>query len=101
MVKNRNIFLVYLLSLVTFGIYGIYWVVQTKMEMNDLGATIPTAWLIIIPIVNLFWVYKYCEGFSHVKNDDKKILWFILWIIPYVGIIMPGIIQHGLNKLSQ
>ena len=53
MVMHRNIFLVYLFSFITFGIYTIYWLVSTKEEMNTLGATIPTAWLIIVPIVNI------------------------------------------------
>ena len=64
MVKNRNIVMVYILSMITFGIYGIFWTVATKNEMNGLGAEIPTAWLIIIPIANIYWMYKYCEGFS-------------------------------------
>jgi len=99
MVKKRNIVLVYLLTIITFGIYGIYWMVSTKNEMNSLGAKIPTAWLIIIPIANLFWIYKYCEGFAGtVKKDNNSLLWFILYIL--VGIIMPAIVQSELNKLA-
>ena len=98
-VKHRNIILVYVFSIITIGIYGIYWQVSTKNEMNKLGAKIPTAWLLIIPIANLYWIYKYCEGFSDkVKKDDNTILWFILWIL--IGIIMPAIVQSELNKLA-
>jgi len=100
MVKKRNIAMVYLLSFITFGIYGIYWMVVTKNEINGLGAEIPTAWLIIIPIANIYWMYKYCEGFSEkVKKDDNPILWFVLYIL--VGIIMPAIVQSELNKLAK
>jgi len=99
MVKHRNIFLVYLFSIITFGIYAIYWMVSTKNEMNKLGAKIPTAWLLIVPIANIYWTYKYCEGFAeHVKKDNNGILWFILYIL--VGIIMPAIVQSELNKLA-
>ena len=59
MVKHRNIFLVYLFSIITFGIYALYWMVSTKNEINSLGAKIPTAWLLIVPIANLYWIYKY------------------------------------------
>lgn len=45
---------VLLLPLITFGIYQIVWYVKTKNEMNQLGATIPTAWLVIVPIVNIW-----------------------------------------------
>src|SRR3989344_790287 len=98
MVKHRNIFLVYLFSIITLGIYAIYWVVSTKNEINSFGAKIPTAWLIIVPIANLYWMYKYCEGFAqNVKKDDNTLLWFILSVL--VGIIMPAIVQSELNKL--
>ena len=100
MVKHRNIFLVYLFSIITFGIYSLYWFVSTKKEMNNLGAKIPTAWLLIVPIANIYWEYKYCEGFSQVvKKDDNTILWFILLFL--VGIIMPAIVQSELNKIAE
>ena len=99
-VKERNIVLVYIFSIITFGIYALYWTVSTKNEMNGLGAKIPTAWLLIIPIANLFFIYKYCEGFATVvKKDHQTILWFVLYIL--VGIIMPAIVQSELNKLAK
>ena len=97
MVKHRNIFLVYLFSIVTLGIYAIYWLVSTKNEINSLGAKIPTGWLIIVPIANLYWAYRYCEGFAQkVKKDNNTILWFILYVL--IGIVMPAIVQSELNK---
>lgn len=99
-IKYRNIFLVYLFSILTFGIYALYWAVSTKNEMNRLGAEIPTGWLLIIPIANIYWAYKYCEGFAQkVKKDDNTILWFIVYVI--VGIVMPAIVQSELNKLAK
>jgi len=99
MIKRRNILAIYLLTLITFGIYLIYWLVQTKKEMNSLGAAVPTAWLLIIPIANIFWGYKYCEAFAvYVKKDNNTILWFLVYFL--IGIIMPAIIQSELNKLS-
>ncbi len=100
MVKKRNIILIYVYTLITLGIYGIYWAVKTKQELNELGGDIPTAWLIIIPIANLYWIYKYCEAFAtKVKKDDNTILWFILYVL--VGIIMPAIVQSELNKIAK
>ena len=100
MIKYRNIFLVYLFSIITLGIYAIYWAISTKDEINSLGAKIPTAWLLIIPIANLYWVYKYCEGFSEkVKKDKSNLLWFIVSIL--VGIVMPVIVQSELNKRAK
>jgi hypothetical protein len=98
-IQYRNIVMVYILGFITLGIYFIYWLVQTKEEMNSLGANIPTAWLIIIPIANIYWAWKYFEAFSqYVKKDDNAILWFILYIL--IGIIMPAIVQAEMNKLA-
>lgn len=74
--------------------------VSTKNEINSRGAKIPTAWLIILPIANLYWVYKYCEGFAQkIKKDNNTLLWFILYLL--VSIIMPALIQSELNKLAK
>ena len=99
MIQKRNVVAVYLLTFITFGIYGIYWEVKTKDEINSLGAQIPTAWLLIVPIANIYWLYKYAEGYSNVvKKDNNGILWFILfWLIT---IIMPAIVQSDLNKIA-
>jgi len=98
-IRERNILLIYILGFITLGIYFLYWVVSTKEDINSLGAKIPTAWLLIIPIANFYWAYRYCEGFSErVKKDDNTILWFFLYI--FVGIIMPAIVQSELNKIA-
>ncbi len=99
MVKHRNVFLVYIFGIITLGIYFIYWMVSTKNELNSLGGEIPTAWLLIIPIANLYWIYKYCEAFAEkVKKDNNTLLWFVLYIL--IGIIIPAIVQVELNKLA-
>ncbi|MBR3328968.1 DUF4234 domain-containing protein [Candidatus Saccharibacteria bacterium] len=99
MIQKRNIVAVYLLSIITFGIYSIYWEVKTKEEINSLGADIPTAWLLIVPIANIYWIYKYAEGYSEkVKKDNNGVLWFIVFWL--VSIIMPAIVQSDLNKIA-
>ena len=59
MIKKRNPWAVALLSLVTLGIYGIVWYVKTKGELVERGGEVPTAWLIIVPFANIYWLYKY------------------------------------------
>ena len=98
-IKRRNVVAVYLLMFITFGIYGLVWIVKTKGEINALGGQIPTAWLIIVPIANIFFVWKYCEAFSiYVKKDNNGVMWFILYVL--IGIIMPAIVQTELNKYA-
>lgn len=98
-IKERNLFLIYIFTFLTFGLYGIYWWVATKNEINSLGAKIPTALLLIIPIANLYWFYRYCEGFAEkVKKDKNALLYFIIVLL--IAIIMPAIVQSELNKLA-
>ncbi|GAI30384.1 unnamed protein product, partial [marine sediment metagenome] len=41
--------------------------------MNAKGAQIPTAWLIIIPFVNIWWYWKFCEGVELVTNKGMGV----------------------------
>jgi len=67
-------------------------------EINSLGANIPTAWLLIIPIANLYFWYRYADGFStYVKKDNKGILWFLLFL--FLWPVAMIIFQVELNKL--
>ena len=96
---KRSLLKVYILGIITLGVYFLYWFVKTKNEMNDLGAEIPTAWLLILPIANIYWLYKYAEGFSKViKKDDNHVLWFLVFWL--VTIITPAIVQSEFNKFS-
>jgi len=100
MVKHRNIFLVYFFSIITFGIYGLVWTVKTKNEFNSLGARVPTAWLLIIPIVNIYWAIMYIKGFTeNVKKDNNMVLWIIVWL--FVGFLVPLFVQMELNKIAE
>jgi hypothetical protein len=52
--KKRSPIAVLFLPIITFGIYVLVWYVKTKDEMNTLGASLPTAWLLIIPLANIY-----------------------------------------------
>lgn len=99
MVQKRNILTAYLLSFFTFGIYQVYWIVQQKKDINSQGGEIPTAWLIIVPLANVYWGYKFCEGYSQViRKDNNTVMWFLVYLV--IGLVIPGIVQDSLNKLD-
>ena len=99
--KQRNILAVVLLPFITLGIYTIYWFVSTKGELNKKGASIPTAWLIIIPFVSYWWVWKYFEAAEQVT--DKKVNGVVMFIVAFfiTSIISSAICQNEYNKLSE
>lgn len=97
-IKKRNPVWVVIFSIITLGIYFVYWFVKTKEEIKSLGADIPSAWLLIVPIGNLYLLYKYLDGFSqYVKKDNNGVLWFLVAVTVFPFI--PVIVQIELNKL--
>jgi len=99
MVEKRNPIMVLILMVITFGIYGLVWMVKTKNEINELGANIPTAWFIIIPILNIYWSWKYCEGFANVTQKMDAIVLFLINIVFYPALVW--VVQSGLNEKAQ
>jgi len=97
--KNRSPIAVLLLPLVTFGIYQIVWYVKTKNEMNQLGAKIPTAWLVIVPFVNIWWLWEYSGGVERVsKNGLSQVNAFLLVLL--LGSIGGAIVQNAFNTVA-
>lgn len=97
--KKRSPLAVVLLTLVTLGIYGIYWEVSTKIEMNARGTKIPTAWLLIVPLVNIWWLWKYSEGVEQTINGQMPaVLVFLLMF--FTGVIGIAILQHYFNSVE-
>ena len=54
--QKRNPVTVILLSLITFGIYQLYWFVVTRREMVKKGYKIPSIWWVLAPLLGFFGV---------------------------------------------
>lgn len=97
--KKRSIAGVIVFPLITLGIYSLYWFVSTKRELNEKGAEIPTAWLLIIPLVNIYWLWKYYEGASKVTNEKvNSVLMFVIHLL-VTSLISTAICQDAYNNL--
>lgn len=97
---RRSPVVVLILALVTFGIYGLVWYVVSKREMNRLGARIPTAWLIIVPLVNIYWMWKFCEGVGHVTKERMSgpVAFLLLFFLSVIGM---AIVQSSFNRVPR
>lgn len=95
--KYRSIAAPLLLPLITFGIYALVWQVKTKNEMNNSGMAIPTAWLLIVPIANIIWLWKYSVG---VEMFTRRGIGRhgAFWLMFLLGSIGSAIVQHEFNK---
>jgi hypothetical protein len=99
--KNRSVVGVVLFPFITLGIYSLYWLVSTKGELNAKGAKIPTAWLLIIPLVSIYWLWKYYEGAEQVtRGKVSGVLMFIINLL-VTGIISYAICQDAYNNLDE
>lgn len=95
--QQRSVTKVILLTLVTFGIYGIYWLVVTRREMVKNGQNIPSLFIIFAPLLLLVLValLEIINGFVFSKTDSYgasggssviDVLAIILGILAFVGI---------------
>lgn len=97
--QRRNPLMVFFLSLITLGIYDLVWFVDTKREMNSQGAWIPTAWLLIIPGVNIWWLDQFGVGVKTVTKGGMGSL-AAAALIYFLGPIGLAIVQNSLNKVA-
>jgi len=96
--KERNPVLVLVFTLITFGIYGIYWLYQVFKQVLDEDES-PILWLLgmLVPILNFVILWKMCqkvEDYSGGEHDG--ILLFILYLVFAPAAII--LIQMDLNK---
>jgi hypothetical protein len=85
---QRSPIVVLLLSFT--GIYLIYWWVVSKNEMNaKFNTGIPTAWYLIIPILNLLWMWKFWQGVQKVTGFSGVAgflmsLFYLSWLAAFI-----------------
>ena len=61
--KKRSLIKMLILSIVTLGIYNLYWLIVTRRELNSkTDAKIPTIWIIIAPIIVILIGYIFLFG---------------------------------------
>lgn len=111
MVRERNIALCIVLSLVTCGIYGIYWFVTLTDDTNTIagepGTTGVMAFVLTIitcGIYGLYWAYKCGEKIdkAHQNRGEAASNGGILYLILFIfgGIIAYALIQNEINKFA-
>ena len=113
MVQNRNIAMNIVLSLVTCGIYGLYWFITLTDDTNTVsgetnGTSGITALLLTIVtcgIYGWYWAYKQGEKMDRacatrgIAASNSSVLYLLLFIFG-LGIIAYAIMQDKLNQMS-
>lgn len=112
MVKNRSIALCIIFSLITCGIYMLYWLVCLTNDTNQIsGETGDTSGgmallltIITCGIYGFFWAYKRGEKIDKAKQNRGEpasnggVLYLILYILGCI--IALALIQNEVNKFA-
>lgn len=101
-IQKRDLLVTMLLVIFTFGIYYLYWLYQTKEDINSLGGAIPTFWFAILPFLNIYFMYCYAADFvrcvRHQNDQGQVIAYFLLML--FFGFLSPLVVQPELNKFA-
>lgn len=112
MLKNRSIVVVIILSLVTCGIYGLYWIYATAQELENEGKSGSGMSPVVLLIVCLFFPYigyllfgmAADQNLNNIRMQrgiptvDNKTLYMILGFI--IPIVLVCLVQNEINKLA-
>ncbi|MBQ2823778.1 MAG: DUF4234 domain-containing protein [Oscillospiraceae bacterium] len=109
MIKNRSVVTVIVLTIVTCGIYGLYWYWQAMSSLDEAGkkSNMP-------PIAQFLLLFLYVGGIVFAINannninairankglpeQDNMVLWLILFIVfPIAGV---ALVQSAMNEVA-
>jgi len=107
-IHRRSIALAVVFTIITFGIYGIYWMIRINDEVNQLadepeatsGGLVFLFSLITFGIYSFYWLYKMGERCDVIRgewNGSRSILYLILGLVGF-SIISYALIQDVINK---
>ena len=95
---KRSPITVLLLSLT--GIYALYWMVKSKDEMNAISdAKLSTGWMLIVPIANLIWLWKFCGAAEKITNgkQSQAVAFLMMFVVSPIAYFM---LQGAFNDLT-
>ena len=106
-IKKRSLVTCILLTLITCGIYGIYWMVMLAKESVSVkdpadSGILEIILMLFLPIVGIFLCEKkFSEGCAArgIPHSDNSILYLILSLVG-LGIVPICMLQNDLNKLA-
>lgn len=112
MVHERSIPMCIVLSIVTCGIYAIYWFICLTNDTNELAEAEGTSGgmaflftIITCGIYGLYWAYKQGEKLDQAKSkqgidsSNSGIMYLLLFLFG-LGIIAYALMQDSINKLA-
>lgn len=108
--KERNIALCVIFTIITCGIYGIYWIIvlndevlQALQEEGTSGGLVFLFSILTCGIYGIYWAYQMGNRIDRLNarygryTDNSGLLYLLLQLVG-VGIIVYALAQNELNK---
>lgn len=116
MIQRRSVAMCIVLSIITCGIYGIYWFIVLTDDANTVlpdnkgfnntsGGVAFLLTLVTCGIYGLYWAYKQGEKIDEAKtsrgimSSNSGLIYLILTILGF-GIIAYALMQNELNSMA-
>lgn len=113
MIEQKNIAVCILLSIVTCGIYGIYWFICVTNDINQLsndvnGTSGGVAFLLSLVTCNIYGIYwaymqgdkiDFCKRNRGIPSSSTGVLYLILTVFG-LSIVAMALMQDEVNKLA-
>ena len=113
MIQRRDLVMTIILSIVTCGIYSIYWMICINDDVNRVsnnvqdppGVTVFILTLVTCGIYGYYWAYKMGEKLDNVyasrgaAPQSRSILYLVLSLVG-LSIVSYALMQDSLNKLA-
>ncbi len=102
--KKRNIALMILFTLITAGIYSLYWYCSFQNSLKRgtgkgfSGATHLIVSIVSLGIYHIYWQYAAGKRLAALGAQDNAVLYLVLTFLT-LGLINPFLMQNQANKL--
>lgn len=94
-ITKRNPILMALISLITGGLFALYWIIVTTIEMRKSDPEAPNPkmlWLLLVPVVNIvvdiMYMWKYCKSINKLTGYSNIVLFVLLIVFFPVAIYL-------------
>lgn len=109
--KHRSLLGITLLTIVTLGLYQIYWYFITKTEMNTVNSRafkVPFFLWFFIPFINIWWFWRFAKAIEKTtKGSVNRWAAFFAPVILgvlggfVIGLLYPAALQpNGVYQVS-
>ncbi len=104
--KKRGLLFMILMTIITLGIYQLYWYIKFQMELKEKtkkgfgGLMHFLVSILTLGIYSIVWQYKAGKRLAMLKASDLSII-YLIFVFIGLAWLNPFIMQHQANGLKK